>query len=179
VRWAVLLLLLGCDAGEEGRPPPSPPLGFTTGQTTGEETTTGAGATTGAEETTGDTSSTSDPTTTTTATTTSTSDITSSTSGDTTGETSGSTADDPTTGDTTGEEATTGDDATGEATTGELPITCPCTPEVKANQNVCAQEPTPDCAATLPGGVCDPNGDGSYQDADWIAGYHAYLAACG
>jgi hypothetical protein len=25
---------------------------------------------------------------------------------------------------------------------------------------------------TQPGGYCDPNGDGSYADADWVRGYY-------
>jgi hypothetical protein len=32
---------------------------------------------------------------------------------------------------------------------------------------------------TSPGGYCDPNGDGSFTDADWTRGYTEYLAACG
>ncbi len=30
-----------------------------------------------------------------------------------------------------------------------------------------------------PGGYCDPNGDGSYDDADWVRGWNEYNAACG
>lgn len=48
-----------------------------------------------------------------------------------------------------------------------------------AGQNVCGQEPTPTCPATMPGGLCDPDGNGVYDDADWTAGYYAYLDACG
>ncbi|HMV68787.1 MAG TPA: hypothetical protein PKA64_18185, partial [Myxococcota bacterium] len=105
-------------------------------------------------------------------------------------ETTGSTSSGADTSDTTGGPTTTGDasttgttttttgDATGpDTTTGEPP--CPCLPGIQAGQNVCAVEPTPECPATMPGGLCDPNGDGAYNDADWIAGYKAYLAACG
>ena len=31
---------------------------------------------------------------------------------------------------------------------------------------------------TFPGGYCDPNANGSYDDADWVRGYNEYQAAC-
>jgi hypothetical protein len=37
---------------------------------------------------------------------------------------------------------------------------------------------TPGCAMTAPGGYCDPNGDGSFADADWIGGYVEYHQKC-
>ncbi|MFU8803398.1 MAG: PA14 domain-containing protein [Bradymonadaceae bacterium] len=33
--------------------------------------------------------------------------------------------------------------------------------------------------ATFPGGICDPNGDGNFSDADWTAGWYCYHEACG
>ena len=170
-RLAVALLLLGCDAAEEGRGPGVYAPGFTTSTSTStsgeDETSTSSGG--------GSTSSTSSavplP-----ATTTSADETTGSTSnaGDTTGTTTGSTTGEP---DTTSSGTTTGTTGPDTTTGGELP--CPCLPGIQAGQNVCAVEPTPDCPATMPGGICDPNGDGAYNDADWIAGYKGYLAACG
>jgi hypothetical protein len=32
---------------------------------------------------------------------------------------------------------------------------------------------------TQPGGYCDPNGDGSYDDGDWNMGWFDYQAQCG
>jgi len=34
------------------------------------------------------------------------------------------------------------------------------------------------CAMTFPGGYCDPNGDGSFADADWVRGYNEYHKQC-
>jgi hypothetical protein len=31
---------------------------------------------------------------------------------------------------------------------------------------------------TAPGGYCDPNGDGSFADADWVRGYVEYHQRC-
>jgi hypothetical protein len=53
----------------------------------------------------------------------------------------------------------------------------PCDP---SKTNCCRYPPqTAGVPATFPGGLCDPNGDGSYQDADWVAGWSCYQAACG
>ena len=172
-RLAAALLLLGCDAAEEGRGPGVYQPGFTTSASAGtSEGETTASATAG-EASTSSTSSTPPATTTTTG-----------------GETSGSTSSGGDTWDTTGvpTTTTTGDATTSTGTTGDVtgPDTttggeppCPCLPGIQAGQNVCAVEPTPECPATLPGGLCDPDGDGAFDDADWIAGYKAYLAACG
>jgi hypothetical protein len=46
--------------------------------------------------------------------------------------------------------------------------------------NFCHHSPrTLGCGMTFSGGYCDPNGDASYEDADWERGYWEYLAACG
>ncbi|HLM74407.1 MAG TPA: hypothetical protein VK459_16995, partial [Polyangiaceae bacterium] len=37
---------------------------------------------------------------------------------------------------------------------------------------------TSGCEMTMPGGYCDPNGDGSFDDANWEKGYYDYHAAC-
>ena len=45
--------------------------------------------------------------------------------------------------------------------------------------NFCSyQFKPPGCAATSPYGICDPHGDGSLRDPDWIAGWHAYRDEC-
>ncbi len=31
---------------------------------------------------------------------------------------------------------------------------------------------------TFPGGYCDPNGDQSFADADWVRGYDEYKVQC-
>ena len=36
----------------------------------------------------------------------------------------------------------------------------------------------PGCTMTEPFGYCDPNGDGSYGDADWEKGWYEYQANC-
>jgi hypothetical protein len=52
---------------------------------------------------------------------------------------------------------------------------CPCT-----SDNRCANPPsTPGCPMTSPGGYCDPNGDGSFTDGDWVKGYYDHAAECG
>lgn len=169
-RTVFALLLLGCDAAEEGRGPGIYPAGLTTTSTTTTGGTTVETTSSGAQD-----SATTDDTTTTTTSAASTSSTTAEIT--TTGETTTST--------TTGEDATTGGDpttststTTAEATTGGEPP-CPCLPEIQAGQNLCNAQPTPECPATLPGGLCDPNGDGSYADADWMAGYQGYLESCG
>lgn len=48
------------------------------------------------------------------------------------------------------------------------------------NDNMCANPPnTTGCAMTSPGGYCDPNGDGSFTDADWVKGYEEHQVQCG
>jgi hypothetical protein len=37
---------------------------------------------------------------------------------------------------------------------------------------------TAGCDMTMPGGYCDPNGDGSFDDANWDKGFYDYQAAC-
>lgn len=45
--------------------------------------------------------------------------------------------------------------------------------------NLCHWPPnTPGLPETAPGGLCDPNGDGSYDDADWGRGYNLYRDRC-
>lgn len=57
--------------------------------------------------------------------------------------------------------------------------TCPCSGDPNFN-NFCHHGPnTAGCPMTQPGGYCDPNGDGSYEDGDWNMGYFDYLAQCG
>jgi hypothetical protein len=56
------------------------------------------------------------------------------------------------------------------------PAGCPCA----GLDNFCAFPPgTEGCDMTWGGGYCDPNGDGSYDDADWERGYAEYHAQCG
>jgi hypothetical protein len=56
------------------------------------------------------------------------------------------------------------------------PASCPCDSGV---DNFCLYSPsTPGCAMTAPGGYCDPNGDGSFSDADWVRGYDDYHQQC-
>lgn len=159
------LLLLACDA-EEGRRP-SHPVGYTTTE-----------GTTAAEESTG---STGDETTTTTTTGPDMGDWTTS-GGTSTGGPAATGEDDTTsTSTTTTSDATaTGEDTTSTTgTTTGLEVVCECSPEMLAAKNVCGAEPTPTCEHTQPGGLCDPDGDGVYEDGDWNAGYFAYLEVCG
>lgn len=72
--------------------------------------------------------------------------------------------------------------ATGQADTPDSPPppppsgTCACRTDV---DNFCLYPAkAADCAMTQPGGYCDPNGDGSFNDADWVRGYNEYHAAC-
>jgi len=45
--------------------------------------------------------------------------------------------------------------------------------------NFCSWPPsTLGCPMTDRGGYCDPNGDASYTDGDWVRGYYEYAAAC-
>lgn len=55
---------------------------------------------------------------------------------------------------------------------------CPCSNDPEFS-NFCHYGPnTPNCAMTQPGGYCDPNGDGSYQDGDWDQGWYDYNDQC-
>ncbi|MCA9651467.1 MAG: hypothetical protein H6712_16715 [Myxococcales bacterium] len=56
--------------------------------------------------------------------------------------------------------------------------TCPCSGDPTFD-NFCFYPPgTADCPMTQPMGYCDPNGDGSYDDGDWVRGYNEYAAQC-
>lgn len=55
---------------------------------------------------------------------------------------------------------------------------CSCSSDPNFD-NFCYHAPsTSGCGMTYPGGYCDPNGNGSYDDADWVRGYNEYQAAC-
>ena len=69
-----------------------------------------------------------------------------------------------------------GPDAEADGTDAEA-WSCPCHSGV---DNFCMYEPsTPDCPMTWPGGYCDPNGDGAYDDADFTRGYFDFSDHCG
>jgi hypothetical protein len=71
--------------------------------------------------------------------------------------------------------ASTGEDSTGgESSTGGPLTDCPC---VDGADNVCDLDPGV-CSATLPGGLCDPDGNGDYLDGDWTLGWQEYHAKC-
>ncbi len=94
-----------------------------------------------------------------------------STGGESTGDDStGSTgAGSTSSGSSTSETSTGGDYSTGE------PLTdCPCE---DGADNVCDLAPGT-CSATMPGGYCDPNGDGAYFDGDFNLGWKEYQAKC-
>jgi hypothetical protein len=53
---------------------------------------------------------------------------------------------------------------------------CPCRSDI---DNYCLHSPsTPGCPMTDPWGYCDPNGDGSFSDADWNQGYQEFQQYC-
>ncbi|MCB9712986.1 MAG: hypothetical protein H6712_03980 [Myxococcales bacterium] len=62
---------------------------------------------------------------------------------------------------------------------------CPCLHGTTAGgepiSNFCHYPPgtDPDCGMLAPGGYCDPNGDGSFGDADWLTGWAEYQDRCG
>lgn len=57
------------------------------------------------------------------------------------------------------------------------PAVCPCS---GVADNFCQHAAkTEGCPMTSPGGYCDPNGDGSYSDADWTRGWTEFKARCG
>ena len=59
------------------------------------------------------------------------------------------------------------------------PCPCPCSADPNID-NFCNFAPkTKGCVMTEAGGYCDPNGDGSYTDADWEHGYYEYFYQCG
>lgn len=54
---------------------------------------------------------------------------------------------------------------------------CPCAPEAAEAKNVCGLQPGA-CDAVNPGGLCDPDGDGSFADGDWVLGWQLWSAKC-
>jgi hypothetical protein len=56
------------------------------------------------------------------------------------------------------------------------PSECACRDDV---DNFCLYGPTDGCAMTLAGGYCDPNGDGAFDDADWVRGWTDFHDRCG
>ncbi|MBI2897437.1 MAG: hypothetical protein HYY06_28015 [Deltaproteobacteria bacterium] len=59
-----------------------------------------------------------------------------------------------------------------------VPDSCPC-PAGDGADNLCDQPPrTEGCPMTSPGGYCDPDGDGSYEDGDWVRGWYDFSAHC-
>ena len=95
--------------------------------------------------------------------------------GTSTGEGSTSTGEDASTGAASTSGASTGEESIGDSTTGEPLTDCPCE---DGADNVCDLAPWA-CSATLPGGLCDPDGDGAYFDGDWNLGYTLYAEKCG
>ena len=183
MRVLFALTLAGCSAGAESRDAgPRAPL-MITGVETSEATTAGdtdparyldlplpepwdPATTTGApgsESTGGETSTGAvDPTT-----------SGSSTTGDgvtSTGEAGSSTGTSTGTDTDTGSESSAGDTSTGDSLTD-----CEC---VDGADNVCDLA-AGSCSATLPGGLCDPNGDGAFFDGDWTLGWMLYQQKCG
>jgi hypothetical protein len=68
------------------------------------------------------------------------------------------------------------DDGPGDLPPDDAPADCPCLAGV---DNFCLYpHDTPGCAMLLPGGTCDPDGDGDFDDADWEAGWYAYRDRC-
>lgn len=56
------------------------------------------------------------------------------------------------------------------------PAACECKSNV---DNYCLYPVnTANCPMTSAGGYCDPNGDGSFNDADWVKGYNEYHTNC-
>lgn len=54
---------------------------------------------------------------------------------------------------------------------------CPCSAGI---DNYCLHSPsTYGCPMTYPGGYCDPNGNGTFDDADWVLGYYEFQDYCG
>ena len=74
----------------------------------------------------------------------------------------------------TGVASTSGTSTGVEESTGEPLTDCPCE---DGADNVCDLAPGT-CSATLPGGYCDPDGDGAYFDGDFTLGWKEYQAKC-
>jgi hypothetical protein len=56
---------------------------------------------------------------------------------------------------------------------------CPCYPSAYPHNNFCLHPPsTSGCLMTFPGGYCDQNEDGSFEDGDWDYGYNHHQAHC-
>ena len=70
--------------------------------------------------------------------------------------------------------STGGEESTDESTTSEPLTDCPCE---DGADNVCDLSPGT-CSATIPGGYCDPDGDGAYFDGDFTLGWTEYQAKC-
>lgn len=73
--------------------------------------------------------------------------------------------------------AASGGGGTGGTSQVDSGAVCPCLDGV---DNYCLYFPhdIAGCEMLLPGGYCDPNGDGDFADADWIRGFNEYAAAC-
>lgn len=55
---------------------------------------------------------------------------------------------------------------------------CPCI-VAQGVDNFCHYGPShAGCPMTAPGGYCDPNGDASFDDGDWVQGWHDWHAQC-
>ena len=53
---------------------------------------------------------------------------------------------------------------------------CPCRSDV---DNFCLYPKSETgCGMLQPGGYCDPNGDGSFDDGDWVRGYNEWHSTC-
>lgn len=60
----------------------------------------------------------------------------------------------------------------------EVPEACGC-PDAENANNFCHLPPrTAGCPMTAPGGYCDPDGDGSYEDGDWDRGWSDFDTTC-
>jgi hypothetical protein len=59
----------------------------------------------------------------------------------------------------------------------DRPDSCPC---VTGGDNYCMHGPgRVGCPMTMPGGYCDPDGDGSFDDGDWCRGFYEHALECG
>lgn len=61
---------------------------------------------------------------------------------------------------------------------GSGPASCPCSSDPSFDNFCYYGSSTPNCPMTFPGGYCDPNANGSYDDADWTQGWYDYSASC-
>ena len=55
---------------------------------------------------------------------------------------------------------------------------CPCSSDPSFDNFCYYGASTSHCFMTFRGGYCDPNGDGSYADADWTQGWYDYGDSC-